>query len=65
MHTKCKLLLINLNVFRCNLDLTIIKGELKSGLNDFLKENPHFCASIIGTRQSDIDSTKLQYFQVK
>ncbi|XP_015368637.1 PREDICTED: FAD synthase-like isoform X2 [Diuraphis noxia] len=50
-------------VNRFNLDLTVIKGELKSGLSDFLKENPQFCASIIGTRQSDTGSTKLQFFQ--
>ncbi|KAF0751481.1 FAD synthase-like [Aphis craccivora] len=50
-------------VNRFDLDLTVIKGELKSGLNDFLKENPQFCASIIGTRQSDTGSRKLQFFQ--
>jgi len=50
-------------VKRFNLDLTIIKGELKTGLNDFLKENSQFRASIIGTRQSDTDSSKLQFFQ--
>lgn len=52
-------------IFRFDLDLTVIKGELKSGLNDFLKQNPQFSASIIGTRQSDTDSMKLQFFQVK
>lgn len=51
--------------FRFNLDLTVIKGELKSGLIGFLKESPQYCASIIGTRQSDTSSRKLQYFQVK
>ncbi|VVC39744.1 Rossmann-like alpha/beta/alpha sandwich fold,Phosphoadenosine phosphosulphate reductase [Cinara cedri] len=46
-----------------NLDLTVIKGELKTGLDHFLKNNPNLCASIIGTRQSDTGSTKLQFFQ--
>lgn len=52
-------------IFRFNLGLTVIKGDIKSGLCDFLKENPQFCASIIGTRQSDTGSIKLQFFQVK
>lgn len=51
-------------MFRFNLDLTIIKGELKLGLTDFLKKNRQFSASIIGTRQSDSNSSKLQFFQV-
>lgn len=51
-------------IFRFNLDLTIVKGELKSGLYSFLIENPQFHASIIGTRQTDTGSTKLQFFQV-
>lgn len=52
-------------IFRFNLDLTVINGDLKSGLCEFLKKNSHFRASIIGTRQSDIESIKLQFFQVK
>lgn len=50
-------------IFRFNLDLTIIRGELKSGLDEFLKNNSHIRASIIGTRQTDA-SSKLQFFQV-
>ncbi|XP_050434345.1 FAD synthase isoform X3 [Adelges cooleyi] len=46
-----------------DLDLEIIEGELKGGLTNFLTKNPEFRASVIGTRQSDNDSTKLQFFQ--
>ncbi|XP_050544766.1 FAD synthase-like isoform X2 [Daktulosphaira vitifoliae] len=46
-----------------NLDLEIINGDLKHGLESFLERNTAFCASLIGTRQSDTGSTKLKYFQ--
>lgn len=52
-------------IFRSKLDLSVMKGEIKSGLHDFLKENPQYCASVIGTRQSDTGSKTLQFFQVK
>nr|XP_018909652.1 PREDICTED: FAD synthase-like isoform X1 [Bemisia tabaci] len=51
-------------VKRYDINLLTIDGEIKTGLDQALKENPQWEAILMGTRQSDPFSSCLQAFQM-